>query len=698
MLLSTITIVEHLHGEPIVAFAVLLAVILIVPILVERLRLPGLVGLLIAGIVLGPFGLNLLNTEDPVMQLLSDIGLLYLMFVAGLEIDMDEFQKMKYRAAGFGMLTFALPLIAGTGLGLAIGFPVVSAVLLGSLLASHSLLTYPIVSQYEVTRNPAVITTLGATIFTDISALIVLAICINVGAGDFTLLSLGLLLVGLAIYALVILVGFDRLGKAFFRQSGDNQGNQFLFILLVVFLAAIGAEVIGVEKIVGAFLAGLAVNDVVGNSLVKEKIVFVGRVLFIPIFFIDIGLLIDVPAFFGSVRALGISVSIVTALLLSKFLAAFFAQRLYGFRRIEMLTMWGMSIPQVATTLAAALVGHQAGLLSDDVLNAVVVMMLVTSLLGPLVVKQTARSLPLPEEVLVPEAPPDSDWQRTSSQSFTVLVPVYNPKTEQGLLEIAALLAEQRGGVIKPLAIANAQSQLDSPRMNRIFRQGEALLANATEIGAALNVPVEPLLRIDHNVAEGISRAAREQKANLIIMGWSEQSGIKARLFGTLIDDVLWSAHCPLAIIRLRMPPRQMASMLVPIKQFTAAEAYKVQLALALAQPQKARVTLLHITSHQPSAHRAEWLNQRMRTLAGDVAPDIEIIPKILDQVDAAQGILHESQFHDLVIMRTYRRRSRTGDLNISSLSSQVAQQLGCSLILLGEPHSNWFNSDQAAQ
>lgn len=690
-----ISILEHLHGEPIVSFAVLLAVILIVPILVERIRLPGLVGLLIAGIALGPFGLNLLNTDDPIMQLLSDIGLLYLMFVAGLEIDMEEFQKMKFRAAGFGILTFFLPLLTGTGLGLAVGFPLVGSVLLGSLIASHSLLTYPIISQYEVTRNPAVITTLGATIFTDIAALIVLAICINVGSGDFTASSLGLLIAGLAIYALVILVGFDRLGKAFFRKSGDDQGNQFLFILLVVFLAAIGAELIGVEKIVGAFLAGLAVNDVVGNSLVKEKIVFVGNVLFIPIFFVDIGLLIDVPAFFSSTRALGVSLSVLTALLVSKFVAAFLAQRLYRFRRMEMLTMWGMSIPQVATTLAAALVGHQAGLLSDDVLNAVVVMMLVTALLGPLVVKQTARSLPVPEVALSTEEAANPNWQGIQSPSFTVLVPVYNPETEKGLLEIAALLAEQRNGVIKPLAIAKAQSRMDSPRMNRIFRQRETLLANATEIGSALNVPVEPLLRIANNVADGISQAAREQKANLIIMGWSKQDGIKARLFGTLIDDVLWSAHCPLAIIRLRMPPREMSSILVPIKQFTAAEAYKVQLALAIAQPNHAQVTLLHIAPRQPSTNRTEWLKQQMTELAGNIISAVEVIPKILHQVDPAQGILQESRSHNLVIMRTYRRRSRTGDLNISNLSNWVAQQLDCSLILLGEPHSNWFRSDQ---
>jgi nucleotide-binding universal stress UspA family protein len=384
----------------------------------------------------------------------------------------------------------------------------------------------------------------------------------------------------------------------------------------------------------------------------------------------------------------------LAALLISKFLAAFVAQKLFRFRRLEMLTMWGMSIPQVATTLAAALVGHQAGLLTDAVLNAVVVMMLVTAILGPHIVRQTARSLPVPETELpaeTAEAGPE-----TPDRPFTIVVPVYNPRTEQYLIELAALIAEYRKGVIKPLAIANAQSQMDSPRMNRIFQQRETLLVNATKIGQALNVAVAPLLRIDNSVAEGISRTAREQKANLVIMGWSERHTFTARLFGTLIDSVLWSTHCPLAISYLRMSPRKMTRCLVPIKQFTAAEAHKVQIALAIAQHSGARITLLHVTPRQPSVNREMALHKSMRALAGEVSPNIELQVRVQCQVDTAKAILQEAQFCDLVVMRTYRRRSSTGDISISDISNQVAHQLNCSLILLGEPRSNWLH--QASQ
>jgi len=196
-------------------------------------------------------------------------------------------------------------------------------------------------------------------------------------------------------------------------------------------------------------------------------------------------------------RFIGFSLSILAVLLLSKFLAAFLTQKLFRFRRLEMLTMWGMSLPQVATTLAAALVGNQAGLLSDAVLNAVVVMMLVTAILGPLIVRQTARSLPVPEPELSTETP-DADWPETLDRPFTIVVPVYNPRTEQYLIELAALIAEYRKGVIKPLEIANAQSQMDSPRMNRIFQQRETLLATAAQLGESLHVAVDPLLRIDN--------------------------------------------------------------------------------------------------------------------------------------------------------------------------------------------------------
>ncbi|MEL6400983.1 MAG: cation:proton antiporter [Cyanobacteria bacterium J06607_6] len=683
-----IAIIEHLKAEPIFTFALLLAIILPVPILFEKLRLPGLVGLLAAGIVFGPHGLTLLDPADPIMELLSDIGLLYLMFVAGLDIDMEQFQKMKYRAAGFGSLTFFIPLLVGTGLARLMGFPWAGAVLIGSLIASHSLLAYPMVSQAGATRNGAVVTTLGATIFTDIGALIVLAICISLGAGDFSLISIVGLLIGLLLYAIAILYGFDQLGRLFFKFSDDNQGNQFLFALLVIFVAAIGAEVIGVEKIVGAFLAGLAVNEVVGNSPVKEKIVFVGTVLFIPIFFVDIGLLIDVAAFFTNPQSIIFAVLLIGGLLVGKFLAAWIAQWLYQYDRAELFTMWGMTLPQVATTLAAALVGNRAGLISEPVLNSVVVMMLVTAIAGPLIVKRAVRDLPTLDDDLEADLSVPVIFDGRAAD-FSVLVPISNPQTEQSLLGLAATIAQAQAGCIKPLAIAPAQAKMDSPRMRQVITEREALLQGATDIGEQLNIQVEPLLRIDRHVATGISHTAREHHANLIVMGLNERHfNLPTRLFGDLIDKVLWASHCPVAIVRMTAAPQSIQSILIPIKDFSASEVHKVELSMAIARANQADITLLHILPGRPAAQRLRWVSDKLARLAAEAPQDVMITPKVIKHDQVAKAIMAEARHFDLVVTRTRRRRTHGGGLEIGDIPSLLVQQLKCSLILFGEPQS----------
>jgi Kef-type K+ transport system membrane component KefB len=353
--------------------------------LFERLRLPGLVGLLVAGVILGPDGLGRLNAESETMKLLSDIGKIYLMFVAGLEIDLAEFRKTKDRSLGFGIATFLIPLIFGTIVGTMFGFGLNASILIGSLFASHTLLGYPIVNRLGIVNNEAVTVTIGATIFTDIAALLVLAVCVSIHGGEFSTASLIIQLGSLAVYSAIVLFGFDWAGKEYFRRTGDDESNQFLFVLLAVFLASVGAQIINVDKIVGAFLAGLAVNDVVGHSPVEEKVVFVGSTLFIPFFFVDMGLLLDLSSLVSTLTSnLLLTLAIIGGLISSKFLAAVLVKFLYRYNWDEAMTMWSLSLPQVAATLAATLVGVNAGLLTDSIFNAVIVLMLVTAILGPI--------------------------------------------------------------------------------------------------------------------------------------------------------------------------------------------------------------------------------------------------------------------------------------------------------------------------
>ncbi|MBD2329627.1 cation:proton antiporter [Alkalinema sp. FACHB-956] len=682
--------------SPIISFTILIAAILIIPPVFERLRLPGLVGLLVAGVILGQSGLRLLNSESDTIQLLSDIGKIYLMFVAGLEIDLVQFRKTRDRSIGFGFLTFIVPLVTGIGIGQLFHFGWNASFLIGSLLASHTLLAYPIVSRLGVVTNEAVTVTIGATIFTDTGALLVLAICVGIHAGGFSSLSLFSLLAGLAIYAVAILFGLDWAGKAFFQRSGDEEGKQFLFILLALFIASVGAQVIGVEKIVGAFLAGLAVNDVLGRSPIREKIEFVGSVLFIPCFFVDMGLLIDIPAFLKTLGSLGLTAAIVGGLIGSKFVAAWLAKLWYGYSRNEGLTMWSLSLPQVAATLAATLVAYQslnpAGdrLIPETVLNSVIVLMIVTSILGPILTAKFANQLPLASSDSLHGAP--SIWWEDqycdisdrTQRTFKVLVPIYNPQTQRNLLELAALLSSHEAGQVVTLAIAKAHIHMDAPELETTLTQTQQLLDQAIAIGEDFGVPVTTKIRIDDEVALGISRTSREVQANLVVMGWSSTTGLRARLFGSVIDKVFWSSHCPVAVTKLRISPAAVRRILVPVDGLTEQSARTVRFAQVLADVNQAQVILLHIFPRRTASMQME---QFMRHLLNFVARDqtastIEV--KTLAHDNVAVAILQEARTCDLIVLHTIRHRTSAG-LEVSNVTSQVVQEAPCSFILFGE-------------
>ncbi|HEY9693470.1 MAG TPA: cation:proton antiporter [Oculatellaceae cyanobacterium] len=683
------SITEVLTKEPIVPFAILLVVILTVPILFERLKLPGLVGLLVAGVVLGPNGLALLNKETETMKLLSDIGLVYLMFVAGLEVDIEQFRRTKHRSAGFGTFTFLVPLIFGTTVGRIFGFDWNASILIGSLFASHTLLAYPIVSRLGVVNNEAVTVTIGATIFTDVGALLVLAICIGIHAGDFTAFKLFTLLGSLIIYSALVLFGFDWAGKQFFRRSGNHEGNQFLFVLLALFLASVGAQLIGVEKIVGAFLAGLAVNDVLGDGPVKEKVVFVGSVLFIPIFFVDMGLLINVPTFIQSVSSFSsatwLTLAVVAGLIGSKFLAALLAKFVYRYSWQEMLTMWSLSLPQVAATLAATLVGYRAGILSEALLNSVLVLMLVTATLGPVITARVAVGLPVAETPPVASVAVVEGETVKVNQPYTVVVPVSNPETERNLIEMAALIARHTAGTIIPLSLVKAHVNMDAPDLEMSFQTGDKLLANATQLSRELGVEAEPLLRIDDDIAQGISRASRETHANLIVMGWGKRTGLRARMFGNVIDSVLWAAHCPVAVTRLLDSPRNIKRILVPIDSLTSQAVRPVQFAQMLVDGNQAKITLLHICDRRTTPAKVAWNRSQLGLLASKWVPEGNFEVEIIPHDDITRAIMNTVQPSDLVILRSQRQRTAAG-LAISDVTARLAQQLTCSVVMLGEP------------
>ena len=690
-LISQVLVLEPtsqvLGKEPIVPFAILLVVILVIPIMFERLRLPGLVGLVFSGLVLGPSGWNLFQSDSPMINLLSDIGLIYLLFVAGLEVDLEQFRRQKSRAFGFSSLTFSVPLIMGTLVGLILGYGWNTSILIGSLFTSHTLLAYPIISRLGVVSNEAVIITIGAKIFTDIGAVLILAVCVAMADdGVFSFAELLTLSGRLTIYSVAVVTGFDWVGKEFFKRSGDDEGNKFLFVLLSVFLAAVGAQLIGVEKIVGAFLAGLAVNETVGEGPVKEKVVFIGSVLFIPIFFVDLGLMINLPAFVNNLDTLKLILLMIVGLIVSKLIAALLTKLVYRYNWQEILTIWSLSLPQVSTTLAATLVGYRAGLLPLEVLHSVIVLMVVTSTLGPFMTSKIAVGLnSSPAEEPAPPLPNQNVPEAGSA--FTIVVPVYNPYTEQYLIEMAALLARQSQGKIIPLAIANAAGQMDAPQLEASLQRSERLLTKATAQSRILGIAAEPLLRIDDAFAQGISRAAREQKANLIVMGWGKRTGLRARLFGNVIDGVLWASHCPVAVTRLVESPKKIQRILVPVENLTEPILLQpIQFAQILAEANQSHITVLNVCDRRTSSSKIAWRRSHLSLMVSKLAlanaPEIQIIA----HENVAQAILQAARLYDLVVLPFIRNRTSPGGLAISDVTTQLARQLTCSIVMIGEP------------
>ena len=392
------------RASPFERFTLVLFLILLLPVLFARLRLPAVVGLLLGGVMLGPYALDIIPPDTPTVDLFASMGRVFLMFIAGLEIDMRVFQATRQRSMGFGALTFALPLLAGMGVAWAFDFGWVGALLIGSLIASHTLLGFPIMTRLGLARSEAVAVTLGATIFTDIASLLVLAICIAIFQGGFSVAGLASLLGFLAVYAIIVLQGLPLLGRIYFRKHREDEQSLFIFSLLIVLLTATGAHLIHLEDIVGAFLAGIAVNRVLERSPVRDKLVMMGESLFIPLFFMAIGARLNLPVFAATlINSLAFVACIVAALFIGKFLAAYGARQAYGYEWPETLTMWSLSLPQVAATLAAAMAAYETvnqygdRLITESVLNAVIVLMVLTSILGPILSERFGLRMRIPE-------------------------------------------------------------------------------------------------------------------------------------------------------------------------------------------------------------------------------------------------------------------------------------------------------------
>jgi Kef-type K+ transport system membrane component KefB len=398
----------HALALPLLAkFAIAMALIAGIPPIARRAHFPVVVGLLLTGIAIGPNGLDVAGNIRPVSEFFADLGRLLLMFFAGLEIDLILFRQARRKTTVFGLWTTIIPQLFGTAVGFFFGYKTVAAIVLGSLLASHTLLGLQIVRDLGLGKREPITVTVGATVISDTLSLIAFAICVPTWENGFSATGLAVQLIEIAIFVPLILLGLSRVGAYFLRQVEDNEDAYFVVMLAILAVAGSLATSINLPGIVGAFLAGLAINAAAKDKPAKKKLEFFGNSFFIPIFFIVTGFLIDPLAFYRSITSnWPLAASVVAALLLGKWLAAEVVGREFSYTRAARETMASLTLPQVAATLAATLVGFNTlnpsgqRLISADLLNVVLVLVLVTAILGPVL---TALFAPLMRAEVVAE-------------------------------------------------------------------------------------------------------------------------------------------------------------------------------------------------------------------------------------------------------------------------------------------------------
>ncbi len=528
--------------DPVLIVALAMGLFLAAPLLFERMRVPGIIGLIVAGAVVGPHGLGLL-ARDPTIVLLGTVGLLYLVFLAGLELDLHRFAQYRRQSLVFGLLSFGFPM----GLSLLVmpmlGFGLPAAILMGSIIGSHTLLAYPIVSRLGLLKNTAVTTVVGGTLVTDTLALGVLAVVAGTLDGDVSAGFFLQLFGVLGLYVVVVVAGVPYLGRWFFRNTPGQAPAEFIFLMVVLFASAFLADLAGAQPIIGAFLAGLTLNRLIPNQgPLMNRVRFVGNALFIPFFLISVGMLVDVRVLTRSLDVWVIAVAIIAMVHAGKFAGAMISQRLFGCSRDEGVLMFGLSLPQAAATLAVTFVGLEIGLFDETVVNAVIVMILVTGLVGPSLAEKAGRRLALHED----QKPYDP-----GEAPRRILIPISNPATAEALLDIAFILRGPRSDEpIYPLMVVPEATEVSEAKV----AEAEKMLGHAVIYAAGADVPVVPLTRVDRNIPTGISRGIAETRSSVVVIGWDARRTAQTRIFGSVLDQLLDQTRQLVIVARLGHP------------------------------------------------------------------------------------------------------------------------------------------------
>ncbi|WP_236738903.1 cation:proton antiporter [Chroogloeocystis siderophila] len=573
--------------DPVPVFLIIMAIMLVAPLLFERIKLPGIVGLILAGLVVGPYGLGLLE-RDSTIVLLGTVGLLFLMFMAGLETSLDDLKYNADKAVIFGLATFAIPMLLGTGSMLLLGYGLLASILVASCFASHTLVALPIAMRLGVMRTQAVTTVLGGTLITNVLALLVLAVVVRAHQGSLTLGFWLFLIPALTIYTFATLWGVPKVGRWFFRRFGHDESAEFTFVVATLFIVSYVAELIEIEPIIGAFLAGIAISQLIPQlSPLMNRIQFIGNTLFIPFFLISVGMLINPAILLGEPRSLLVAGVMTAVAIVAKFLPAWGTGKIIGLPFPSIMLVFGLSVAQAASTLAAITVAFEIDLVDQLTVNGTIAMILVTCIASPWITTRWGHTVK-PDTV--------TPTVETTHIGDRILVPVANPSTEDHLLKLAITLAKKSGGTLLPLHILTDSSGLITAE-KRINQQ--QLLAKAETIAHAAVTSVETIGRVDDSIEKGILRAAQERDANLIVCGWKGYSSYRDNFFGSVIDNIIRQATIPVLVARFTQPIRNTNRVILALTDldFASSQLQKtIALAETLADELKATLKVLHVT------------------------------------------------------------------------------------------------------
>ena len=512
--------------DPTLIFFVVLLIILMAPIVMGKLRIPHIVGMVLAGTLIGPHGLGILE-KDSSFNIFGNVGLYFIMLLAALEMNMEDMRHNRTKTITHGLLAFAIPLLMGLALNSAVlHYSLITSILLASMYASHTLIAYPTVMRFGLSQERSVTIAVGATALTDTLTLLTLAIIVAVADGNITGWFGVLLVLKTALVFALIIFFFPRMARKFFVHY-ENIVIQFIFVLALMFLSALMMELIHLEGLLGAFLTGLVLNRYIPRvSRLMYSLEFVGNAIFIPYFLIGVGMLVNVRTLLSGWSTLKVASIMIIVALVSKWVASWVTQKTFGLKALEREMIFGLSNAQAGATLAAVLVGYNLimpngeRLFNDDVLNGTIILILVTCIYSSVTTERAAKKMVLERR----DTPP----QKTVADDEQILIPMKYPEIADNLMSLGVMMRNKRLN----RGLIGLNVVYDDSHTQHNMEKGRKLLEHMVQYATSMNVMMQTQVRISTNIASGIIHAFNEFQASEIIIGLHSHWDISTKFWG----------------------------------------------------------------------------------------------------------------------------------------------------------------------